>query len=45
MKGNPAESFYKRLGGEIAGEKTINIGGQDYLEAAYGWKNLNRFGL
>lgn len=40
LKGNPAERFYRHLGGKPSGEKIVRISGEDYLEIAYGWKNL-----
>lgn len=45
LKGNPAETFYRRLGGKLTGEKVVNIGDEDYLEVSYGWKDLKEFGL
>lgn len=44
LKGNPAAVFYSRLGGQPAGEKIVEIGGNEYLESAYGWQDLDRFG-
>lgn len=44
LEGNPAAAFYRRLGGHQAGEKIVGIGGDEYLEIAYGWKNLEEFG-
>jgi GNAT superfamily N-acetyltransferase len=40
LKGNPAIAFYERLGGVPAGEKSISIADEEYLEIAYGWKDL-----
>ena len=40
LKGNPAERFYERLGGVYYEEKVLDIGGQDYIEAAYGWDDI-----
>ncbi|TLS38309.1 GNAT family N-acetyltransferase [Pseudalkalibacillus caeni] len=37
----PARSFYERLGGRVVGEKTLEIGGQPHVEAAYGWEKLS----
>ena len=37
---NPSRHFYERLGGRYVGEASINIGGADLREAAYGWDNL-----
>lgn len=40
LEGNPAQSFYERLGGERVETKVLQIGGQDYDEVAYGWAQL-----
>ena len=40
LEGNPAQSFYERLGGERVETKVLQIGGQDYDEIAYGWAQL-----
>ena len=40
---NPYRRFYEALGGAIIGEKTIERGGQSFIEIAYGWQNLSRF--
>lgn len=37
---NPTRHFYARLGGELAGERIINIGGTDLKELAFGWSDL-----
>ena len=37
---NPSRYFYEALGGEVVGSKTISLGNRDYVELAYGWKNL-----
>lgn len=44
LEGNPASAFYERLGGRRAGTKSISIGNEDYLEAAYGWSDLSAYG-
>ena len=36
----PACRFYEALGGKEVGEKTIEIGGANLIEVAYGWKDL-----
>lgn len=36
----PACRFYEALGGKEVGEKTIEIGGANLVEVAYGWKDL-----
>jgi len=40
LAGNPAEKFYRRLGGVKVAEKPIEIGGDEYQEIAYGWRDL-----
>ena len=40
LKDNPARAFYGRLGGEVLGSKTINIGGRDLEEVSYGWEDM-----
>jgi ribosomal protein S18 acetylase RimI-like enzyme len=40
----PARGFYEHLGGVCLREKFIEIGGGRLIEAAYGWRELNRFG-
>ena len=42
LTGNPAEGFYRRMGGERLGEKSIAIGGIEYQEIAYGWPKIER---
>jgi GNAT superfamily N-acetyltransferase len=37
---NPARSFYERLGGHPAGQRTIRVGGALVDEAAYVWREL-----
>ena len=38
---NPSRLFYERLGGQLIGEQTIELG-QDVtsVEVAYGWPNI-----
>ena len=36
----PARKFYEALGGLPLREQAITIGGRDYLEVAYGWRDL-----
>ena len=38
---HPACGFYQRLGGILAGEKSIEIGEKTLLEVAYIWSDLN----
>lgn len=44
MKGNPAQGFYERLGGQRVGEKETSMGGVSFIEVAYGWRNLDTLG-
>lgn len=41
LAANPARGFYEHLGGTVAGEKLIDVGGQSYPEVAYGWPRLS----
>lgn len=40
LQGNPAINFYIAMGGELIGQKEITIGGDKYIELAYGWRNV-----
>ncbi len=40
LKGNPAEQFYQRLGGQHFTEKETGIAGVRRLEIAYGWRDI-----
>ncbi len=40
LKENTSSEFYKSLGAEYLGERTIEIGGIKYYECAYGWNNI-----
>jgi len=35
-----ARAFYEAMGGQLAGEKLITIGGAELLEVAYGWPDF-----
>ena len=37
---NPTRGFYEHMGGKLAGEQPIEIGGATYREVAYGWDDL-----
>ena len=39
---NPYRKFYEALGGSVIGEKTIERGGESFVEIAYGWQDLDR---
>jgi len=41
LEGNPSEKFYKKLGGQLIGQKNIKIGEDILVELAYGWKSLD----
>jgi GNAT superfamily N-acetyltransferase len=43
LEQNPSVSFYQRLGAVQIARKTINIGGVDLQELAFGWPSLDRF--
>lgn len=45
LAANPAAGFYQRLGGVEVGRKAIQIGGSDYVEIAYGWRDLGDIDL
>lgn len=34
---NPARGFYERLGGQLAGESLVSVGGERLREVAYAW--------
>lgn len=40
IDGNPAENFYKAIGGIFLDKEDIEIGGNTYQEHAYGWNVL-----
>lgn len=40
LKANPSRGFYERMGGEVIGEKEIEIGGAKIVEVAYGWAKI-----
>jgi len=43
LEGNPSEEFYKKLGGQLIGQKNIKIGEDTHVELAYSWKSLDTF--
>ncbi|MFN8434544.1 MAG: GNAT family N-acetyltransferase [Anaerolineales bacterium] len=43
LKDNPARGFYERLGGMHLYEKPIQIGAEELMEVAYGWRDLTVF--
>lgn len=40
LKDNPARRFYERLGGRLATEKVVEIGGRQLVDVAYVWSDL-----
>ena len=40
LAANPACGFYEHLGGRWIAQKTIQIGGSDLMEVAYGWRDI-----
>lgn len=45
LEANPAVSFYKALGGVSIAQRTIEIGGASLPERAFGWPDLDSFGM
>jgi ribosomal protein S18 acetylase RimI-like enzyme len=43
LKDNPACRFYERLGGRLAAEKVVEIGGRPLVDMAYVWSDLTVF--
>jgi GNAT superfamily N-acetyltransferase len=43
LEDNPTRGFYEHLGGAYLREKTIEIGGRELVEVAYGWRELENF--
>jgi GNAT superfamily N-acetyltransferase len=41
LEQNPSRRFYEALGGQFVERKTIEIGGVDLIEVAYGWRDLH----
>ncbi len=42
LKENPACGFYERMGGVRVAEKTIEVGGAQLPEVAFGWKDIRK---
>ncbi len=40
LRGNPAEGFYQHLGGTLVSSRTVQIGGAEVDEVAYGWAEV-----
>ena len=43
LERNSACRFYEKMGGRPVHTQSIRIGGQNLIEIAYGWENLNDF--
>ncbi|WP_270182597.1 GNAT family N-acetyltransferase [Alkalihalobacillus sp. CinArs1] len=41
LNGNPADQFYLHFGPSYVMEKDITIGGEELLETAYGWSDID----
>jgi GNAT superfamily N-acetyltransferase len=41
LAANPTRSFYEKLGGEVVDQKEIEIGGGNFTEVAYGWRDIH----
>jgi hypothetical protein len=41
---NPSRKFYEALGGKVIAEKEIERDGESFVEVAYGWNDLRKFG-
>jgi ribosomal protein S18 acetylase RimI-like enzyme len=41
LANNPSKHFYEKLGGEHVQTRTISVGGKEFQEHGYGWKNLD----
>ena len=40
LENNPAVNFYQSLSGQVVERKTIKIGNEEFIEIAYGWRNI-----
>jgi ribosomal protein S18 acetylase RimI-like enzyme len=45
LKNNPACKFYERMRAMRVGEQAIEIGGDKYIEIAYGWEDIRTIPL
>ena len=41
LEASPYRHFYERMGGRPVGRSTLQIGGVDFVELAYGWDDLS----
>lgn len=42
FKDNPNKNFYIHLGAKYIGDEYLNLDGENYLESAYGWTNIEK---
>jgi GNAT superfamily N-acetyltransferase len=40
LRDNPNRQFYEKLGGELLAEKRTTVGGEKFVEVAYGWRDV-----
>ena len=40
LRDNPSRGFYDALGGELLAEKLVRVGGENFVEMAYGWRDV-----
>jgi GNAT superfamily N-acetyltransferase len=40
LRDNPSRGFYDVLGGERLAEKHVRVAGENYIEVAYGWRDI-----
>ncbi|MGB8337915.1 MAG: GNAT family N-acetyltransferase [Burkholderiales bacterium] len=39
LRDNPSRGFYDAMGGELLAEKYVGVGGENFVEVAYGWRD------
>jgi GNAT superfamily N-acetyltransferase len=39
LRDNPSRGFYDTMGGELLAEKHVGVGGENFIEVAYGWRD------
>jgi GNAT superfamily N-acetyltransferase len=40
LRDNPSRGFYDVLGGELLAEKHVRVAGENFIEVAYGWRDI-----
>ncbi|HEX9013887.1 MAG TPA: GNAT family N-acetyltransferase [Anaerolineaceae bacterium] len=40
LSANPTRAFYEKMGGVLVDQKEILLGGSNYTEVAYGWRDI-----